>query len=153
MRRLYAVGPLLEHEIGPAFAMVQALYSGIPFDSWDAFARTLIGAADQEGRAIVGMRAEDGYLSGLFAHRVEASLEHGRVLVVDPIAVLDLVHPQPAMRSMISAIERAAEGLGCSQTCVYVRSTHASLGRHLINLGYAPEAQILVKPIATLATA
>src|SRR5579863_1582120 len=148
MRRSYAVGPLSEHEIGPAFAMVQALYPGIRFDSWNAFARTLIDAPDREGRAIVGMRAEDGYLIGLFAYRIDADLEYGRALVVNPIAVLDLVNPQPAVRSMIEAIERTAETLGCGRTCIRVRSSHATLGRHLGNLGYAPEAQILVKPIA-----
>jgi|SRR5579864_6609590 len=148
MRRSYSIAPLSNGEIGPAFAIVRAIYRGIDLDMWSEFARTLIRAPGPEERAIVGMRAEDGYLCGLFAYRVDADFEHHRTLVVDPIAVLDLIEPEPAMRSMINSIESTAERLGCRRVSIRVRAAHASLARYLPRLGFAPDAQILTKPTA-----
>jgi len=148
MRQLYSVAPLSDDEVAPAFAIVLALYPGIDLDTWSAFARTLIHANATEARAIVGMRTGDGYLCGLFAYRVDTDFEYRSALVVDPIAVLDLIEPKPAMRAMIDAIESTAKRLGCGRTCIHVRGTHASLGSRLARLGYAPEAQILSKVFA-----
>jgi hypothetical protein len=145
MRRSYSAAPLSADEIGPAFAMVQAIYPRTDLDTWSAFARLLIGSSASEERAIIGMRSENGYLCGLFAYRVEADFEYERALVVDAIAVLDLIDPGSAMRFMVSEIEGAGARLGCGATYLHVRGTHGALRHHLVGLGYVPEARILRK--------
>ena len=146
MMRSYGITPLMAEEVGPAYAMVRALYPGIGLEAWRAFARPLVGVSRPEGPAIVGMRTEDGYLCGLFAYRLEGDFHHERILVVDPIAVLDLIDAEPAIRSMMAAIESTAARLHCGATRVGVRGAHAALGKLLADAGYAPEVTIFTKP-------
>jgi hypothetical protein len=146
MMRSYGITQLSADEIGPAYAMVRAIYPGIGLEAWRAFARPLVGVICPEGPAIVGMRTEDGYLCGLFAYRVEGDFLHERILVVDPIAVLDLIDAEPAIRSMIAAIENTAARLRCDATRIGVRGAHATLRKLLADAGYAPEVQVFTKP-------
>lgn len=112
---------LTERQIDQAFPLIQSIAADVAIDTWRAFARAIL-ARPAEDAGIMTVQAFD-YIHGLFAYRVERSLQHDRVLTVDTISVLELFSPKLAMAALLQVMDDMAVALGCQAIHACVPST------------------------------
>lgn len=149
MVRSFAAAPLRSNEIEIAYALIRAWHPRVTLAAWRGFAQALIGDhshAPQHG--ITAIRNEAGYLCGLFVYRVEADLHHGRALVVDPVAALDVIDVKTVVKAMMEAAESGAHRLGCEIARFRIPAPQAWLAEQLQGNGHHVEAQVLSTPVA-----
>lgn len=112
----FDIVPLARTRIDQAFPIVQSVLPRMNIDSWRRYADRLIAAELRNGRPTTGILAADanGYLYGLCSFRLETSLQHGEVLVVDDFMVSDLVHQRSVAASLLAGIDGLARQRGCT---------------------------------------
>lgn len=147
MVRSFAAAPLTSRDIEIAYALIRAWHATVSLDSWRDFARTVIGShAPQQG--IIAIRNEAGYLCGLFVFRAEPDLHHGRALVVDPVAALDVIDVKPVVQAMVETAESMAARLGCEVARFRIPAPQGWMAQQLQGAGHHVEANVLSTPIA-----
>ena len=147
MGRSFAAAPLKSSDIEIAYALIRAWHSRVSLDSWRGFAQALIGnrAAHQ---GIIAIRNEAGYLCGLFVYRAEPDLHHGRALVVDPVAALDVIDVKPVVQAMVETAEAMAGRFGCEVARFRIPAPQSWLAEQLQGTGHHVEANVLSTPVA-----
>ncbi len=149
MVRSFAAAPLRSNELEIAYALIRAWHPRVTLDAWRGFAQALISGhplAPQHG--ITAIRNEAGYLCGLFVYRAEADLHHGRALVVDPVAALDVIDVKSVVQAMVETAESIAHQLGCEIARFRIPAPQAWLAEQLQGTGHHVEANVLSTPVA-----
>ena len=114
----YSPIPLTERQIDQAFPLIQSVCANVSIAAWRSYARAILDRPSEEG-GIMTVQAFE-YIHGLFAYRVDRSLQHARVLLVDTVAVLELFSPKLAMTALLQVMDDMAMALNCEaiHTCV-----------------------------------
>lgn len=147
MVRSFAAAPLRSSEIEIAYALIRAWHPRVTLESWRGFAEALTGNhAPHQG--IIAIRNEAGYLCGLFVYRAEPDLHHGRALVVDPVAALDVIDVKSVVQAMVETAESMAARLGCEVARFRIPAPQSWLAEQLQGAGHHVEANVLSTPVA-----
>ena len=110
MKDRFTTTPLHKGQVDQAFPVVQSILTRIDIETWREFARIYVGTG--EGRGIVTAQA-DGYIYGLFSYYAENRLEHGKTLVIENFAVLDLLSPKAVAGALVAEMDNLMSQLGC----------------------------------------
>ncbi len=145
--------PLGERQIDQAFPLIQSIAANVSIDEWRRYARAILDRAQDEA-GIMTVQAFE-YIHGLFAYRVDRSLRHDRVLLVDTVAVLELFSPKLAMTALLQVMDDMAVALDCRaiQTCVPSTERMEGTARRWMmeqfqDLGHSIDSLKLGKPLA-----
>jgi len=149
MRRSLGATNLSVADIGPAFALIQALHPSLTLDNWRSFAIPLVDQEPLAQSGLVGVRNEAGYLCGLFVYRIESDLAHERAFIVDVIAALDVVDAKVVIRAMMEAVQGTARRFGCGIARIRVNRNQTGLGLYLRKNGLELEGELLSMPMAS----
>lgn len=145
--------PLSDRQIDQAFPLIQSILPGIRVEDWRHYAGRLISPSDR--RTGIMTVQNRGYIYGLFSYRVDASLQHGSMLMVENFIVLDLFNPSGAAAALLEAMDALADDLGCSAIHTTLPNSEQftpNYRRWLLSqfrtMGHMVESQTLCKRVA-----
>lgn len=113
-------------QIDQAYPIVQSACPGVGVDDWRRFASAMTGDGP---RGIMTVQHQ-GYIHGLYAHRVDADVQHDRVLVINPLIIMAMVHRARILDAMARTIEAQAAEFGCNAVQTVVRGGEDSDEEH-----------------------
>ena len=111
----FTTKPLLPHEIGRAFPLVQLMLPSIDQRLWERFARRFLRSSGRRG--ILSVRDHRGHIRGLAVFRRQLDIS-GQVLLADPVLFVDLLDPADVGLVLITALEAKAREFGCEEVRV-----------------------------------
>jgi hypothetical protein len=127
MSRALQVRSLGVGQVNQAFPLVQAVVPGVTLENWLAYTRALLGARNAGQGGVIAAHDGDGYIYGLFCHKIENDLRHGPTLAIEHMVVLDMVDRKGAIEALMVAIDKLARQRGC-------RFVHVALPQKVVAL-------------------
>lgn len=112
MQAAYAIVSLPAGRALEAFPLIREQLPGLTLDQWTAYARALAGESETGEGGIIACERK-GRIRGLYAWQSAPDPSHRKVMRVHHFTVLEVVHRNAATRSLIDAMHRQAEAMGC----------------------------------------
>jgi hypothetical protein len=124
----YHVAPLPPTQVRLAYPLLQAVHPDASLDAWLRFATDIgRGAEETQDCGVMVLRSCGDCLFGLFTYMVHPHLQHGRVLEVDNLALLDLANRRSTTRVLLDEIERMARVRECGGIHYRIQAGHDHL--------------------------
>jgi hypothetical protein len=123
MKQEYRVSPLTGDRVEQAYPLARDAIGHPTLERWADYATTVLD--DDKGAVGAGfMVAErNGYIRGMFSYRILPSLTHGRILMLQDFAVLEMAGSGSVVEALLAAGRDLAQAHGC-------RAIHTQLPEH-----------------------
>jgi len=103
-------------ETRQAYPLVRLHSPSITLNQWLAFARYWAQIPERRG-GLLALKDVRGYLHALFSYRIETDLSHGKLMRVSDL-IIGRLPGRTIDMEIVTAIERLADGIGCSSVVV-----------------------------------
>lgn len=97
-----------EHQLAAAYPLVRST-AHVPLAEWQAFARGALA----EGGGVLAAQVDDDCIYGVSTFAPRAGLQHGRVLHVELLVVIELGGSTSVLEALCRASAKAARKLEC----------------------------------------
>lgn len=112
MQAAYGILSLPAGRIAEAYPLIRQQLPALTLDQWTAYARALTGESMPAEGGIIACERK-GRIRGLFAWQSVPDPSHRKIMRVHHFTVLEVVHRNAATQSLIAAMHRRAEAMGC----------------------------------------
>lgn len=104
----------MPHRVDEAFPLARAAVPGLTLDRWRCFTRGAMASAGQVTHPEVLLVENDhGYIQGFCTYHLLQDIRHGTVMMVDHLAMIDLIDTTAVMEALLAVLEALARQAGC----------------------------------------
>ena len=145
----------MPHRVDEAYPLARAAVPGLTLECWRRFGRDSTAATGQAAHPeILLVENERGYIQGLCTYYLLHDLLHGIVMVVDHLAMIDLIDGAVVAEALLAALDAVARRAGCGRIHLNVPEQVAGAARpplyELLRAnGHGLDAWRMSKPLET----
>jgi len=130
MKRRFIARALMPHRVDEAYPLARAAFPGLTLERWRCFGRNATASASQVTHPEILLAENDcGYIQGLCTYHLLQDLRHGIVMVVDHLAMIDLIDGAAVAEALLAALDALARQAGCGRIHLNLPQQAASGGR------------------------
>lgn len=112
MQAAYGILSLPAERIVETYPLIREQLPDLTLDQWSVYVRALVGESVPSEGGIIACERK-GRIRGLFAWQSAPDPSHRKIMRVHHFTVLEVVHRNAATQSLITAMHRQAEAMGC----------------------------------------
>lgn len=137
----YFPKPLEAERVDQVFPVVREVAHSLTIEAWRDYALQLLerSEAPWPSRGIVLLEGDRRYVRGLFAYLVVPTLEGGRTLEIDYLAVPEAIDRRKIAFRLIRTARHCAERQGCHSIRAKLQKANRWLAELLAETGYVEE--------------
>lgn len=142
---IFSVVDMDENTVSAAYPLIRTATPHVSAEQWLDYARKV-----RMRGGLLGLMGPQNTLFGLLTYRSEASLDHGRVFVVDNFLTFELNRAAPGRQALCDAAEALARTKGCNAIELRLDSRGYAIdasarARAWLNLGHSLEGVVFIK--------
>ena len=142
---IFSVVDMDENAVSAVYPLIRTATPNVSAEQWLDYARKV-----RMRGGLLGLMGPQSTLFGLLTYRSEASLDHGRIFVIDNFLTFELNRAAPGRQALCAAAEALARKLGCKAIEIRLDSRgfaidRSAKARSWLDLGHRLEAVVFVK--------
>ncbi len=142
---IFSVVDMDENSFAAAYPLVRTAAPDVSAEQWQEYT-----AKVRMRGGLLGLMGPQGTLFGLLTYRHEASLRHGRILVVDNFLTFELNRAAPGRQALCDSAEALARKQGCAAIEYRLESRGFAIDRSAkargwLDLGHTLDAVVFAK--------
>jgi hypothetical protein len=116
MKRRFIARALMPQRVDEAYPLARAAVPGLTLERWRRFGRDATASAGKAAHPeILLVENDHGYIQGLCTYHLLHDLRHGIVMVVDHLAMIDLIDGAVVAEALLAALDALARQAGCGR--------------------------------------
>ena len=144
---IFSVVDMDENAVSAAYPLIRTATPHVSAEQWLDYARKV-----RMRGGLLSLMGPQSTLFGLLTYRSEASLDHGRIFVVDNFLTFELSRAAPGRQALCGAAEALARKQGCTAIEFRLDSRgfaidRSAKARNWLDLGHTLQAVVFTKTL------